>query len=212
MQWRRLSHFGLLFNWELRAECRASDPSVPLSLTSRDVPPPGTHSKPIGKVNYDVLQLSVTSITEKQKRQSNLQKGKLFMFCWFRSVSTFCSETLFEIYQDSKPVFLLSHSLDKLSTEMLAWRSNIEIQSSRFCVLPLCTFTTLLLLPTIAFDDFAYQPHCEQLRKTHIVVNDVSAKWIFCMTLLSMEFLNQKVCSCRSGHIYFFKRIISSMI
>ena len=44
MQWRRLSHFGLLFNWELRAECRGSDPSVPLSLTSRDVPPPGTHS------------------------------------------------------------------------------------------------------------------------------------------------------------------------
>ena len=71
MQWRRLSHFGLLFNWELRAECRGSDPSVPLSLTSRDVPPPGTHSIPIGKVNYDVLQLSVTSITVK------LAEGKI---------------------------------------------------------------------------------------------------------------------------------------
>ena len=122
----------------------------------------------------------------------------MFMYSW--SISTSCSENLLW----NLPRFLARYLglifLDRWSTEILVWRSNTEIQSPRNCVLSICTFTTLLLLPIIAFDDFAYQPHCGQLRKTHIVVNDVSAKWIFSMTLLSMEVLNQKVCSCELVH------------
>ena len=179
--------------------CRASDPSVPLSLTSRDVPPPGTHSLPIEKVNCDELELTATTTTTKGRVNPAEEK---IIHVLLTSISTFCSENLLWNLPRFLAWYLALIFLERLSTEMLAWRSNTEIQSPRNCVLSICTFTTLLLLPTIAFDDFAYQPHCGQLRKTHIVVYDVSAKWIFCMTLLSLEVLNQKVCSCSSEHIW----------